>query len=200
MENSRSTHRWREPSFWLRWIDWPVAIAISWAILVVACLSRVALAINRLRFFIGARDLDGFPSCVAPEITIAESSRSRRRWRLAYGRKVLLPSNFVLSAEDRENVLRHEIAHLERFDDWLNLVQQLCIALFPINPCLWILRRQLRLQEEIACDDWTLVGADDPKNYANLLTRLAAKHGESRCSLPESVGAANNFTTGCHAS
>jgi beta-lactamase regulating signal transducer with metallopeptidase domain len=47
----------------------------------------------------------------------------------------------------------------------LNLVQQLCIALFPINPGLWILRRRLRLQEEIACDDWTLLGANDPKNY-----------------------------------
>ena len=57
-----------------------------------------------------------------------------------------------------------------------DFVGDLCIALFPINPCLWILRRRLRLQEEIACDDWTLVGANDPKNYANLLTRLAAKH------------------------
>ena len=37
-ENIRSTHHWREPTFWLRWIDWPLAIAISWAILVVACL------------------------------------------------------------------------------------------------------------------------------------------------------------------
>jgi hypothetical protein len=37
-------------------------------------------------------------------------------------------------------------------------------------------RRRLRLQEEIACDDWTLLGANDPKNYANLLTRLAANH------------------------
>src|SRR5260221_3382775 len=37
-------------------------------------------------------------------------------------------------------------------------------------------RRRLRLQEHIACDDWTLLGANDPHNYANLLTRLSAKH------------------------
>jgi len=179
MENSRSTHRWREPTFWLRWIDWPLAIAILWAILVVACLSRVALAINRLRLLHrSARPLTVSTNLASRrKITIAESSRISSPVAVGlWSPKVLLPSNFVLSAEDRENVLRHEIAHLERFDDWLNLAQQLCIALFPINPCLWILRRQLRLQEEIACDDWTLVGADDPKNYANLLTRLAAKH------------------------
>jgi BlaR1 peptidase M56/HEAT repeats len=90
--------------------------------------------------------------------------------------KVLLPPdfNFLFSAQDQENVLRHEIAHLDRFDDWWNLVQQLCIALFPINPFLWLLRWRLRLLEEIACDDWALAGSPQPRNYANLLTRLAA--------------------------
>ncbi len=178
-ENIRSTHRWREPTFWLRWIDWPLAIAISWASLVVACLFRLALAVNRLRLLHrSARPLTVSTNLASRrKITIAESSLISSPVAVGlWSPKVLLPSDFVLSAEDRENVLRHEIAHLERFDDWLNLVQQLCIALFPINPGLWILRRRLRLQEEIACDDWTLLGANDPKNYANLLTRLAAKH------------------------
>jgi hypothetical protein len=90
--------------------------------------------------------------------------------------KVLLPPDFelVFSAQDQENVLRHEIAHLDRFDDWWNLVQQLCIALFPINPFLWLLRQRLRLTEETACDDWALAGSTQPRHYANLLTRLAA--------------------------
>jgi beta-lactamase regulating signal transducer with metallopeptidase domain len=180
-DNSRSTHRWREPSFWLRWIDWPAAIAISWATLVVTCLSRVAFAINRVRILHrSARALTGSPKlALHRKITIAESSLISSPMAVGlWSPKVLLPAGFEsnFSAEDRENVLRHEIAHLERFDDWLNLAQQLCIAFVPVNPFLWILRKRLRLQEEIACDDWALAGADHPKNYANLLARLAAAH------------------------
>lgn len=178
-DNSRSTHRWREPSFWLRWIDWPATIAISWATLVVTCLSRVAFAINRVRI------LHRSARAVSPKlashrkITIAESSLISSPMAVGlWSAKVLLPPSFEsnFSAEDRENILRHEIAHLDRFDDWLNLAQQLCIAFVPINPFLWILRKRLRLQEEIACDDWALAGTDHPKNYANLLARLAAAH------------------------
>jgi beta-lactamase regulating signal transducer with metallopeptidase domain len=178
-DNSRSTHRWREPSFWLRWIDWPAAIAISWATLVVTCLSRVAFAINRVRI------LHRSARAVSPKlashrkITIAESSLISSPMAVGlWSAKVLLPPSFQsnFSAEERENILRHEIAHLDRFDDWLNLAQQLCIAFVPVNPFLWILRKRLRLQEEIACDDWALAGTDHPKNYANLLARLAAAH------------------------
>jgi beta-lactamase regulating signal transducer with metallopeptidase domain len=179
MDKSHSTHRWREPSFWLRWIDWPAAIAILWAILVVTCLSRVAFAINRVRIL--HRSARAVYSKLAShrKITVAESSLISSPMAVGlWSPKVLLPPSFEsnFSAEDRENVLRHEIAHLERFDDWLNLAQQLCIAFFPVNPLLWILRKRLRLQEEIACDDWALAGADHPRNYANLLARLAAAH------------------------
>jgi len=116
-ENIRSTHRWRGPTFWLRWIDSPLAIAISWASLVVACLFRLALAVNRLRLLHrSARPLTVSNNLASRrKITIAESSRISSPVAVGlWSPKVLLPSNFVLSAEDRENVLRHEIAHLER--------------------------------------------------------------------------------------
>ena len=179
MNNNRSTHRRREPKFWLRWLGWPAAIAISWAILVVTSLSRVAFAINRVRILhLSARAVSS-KLASRRKITVAESSLISSPMAIGlWSPKVLLPPSFEssFSAEDRENVLRHEIAHLERFDDWLNLAQQLCIAFFPVNPFLWILRRRLRLQEEIACDDWALAGTDHPRNYANLLARLAAAH------------------------
>jgi hypothetical protein len=46
-----------------------------------------------------------------------------------------------------------------------------------MNPVLWILSKRLQLQQEIACDDWALSGADRPKDYASLLARLAAQRG-----------------------
>ncbi len=182
-EANRSTpqHHWRQPGFWLRWIDWPVALAVLWTMLVLVYFYRLAAAINRLRLLHrSARPLTVSTDLTfRRKITIAESSRISSPVAVGlWSPKVLLPSNFQsgFSVEDRANVLRHEIAHLERFDDWSNLAQQLFIALFPINPFLWILRKRLQLQEEIACDDWALAGADQPKNYASLLTRLAASY------------------------
>lgn len=174
-----SKHHFAQPTFWLCWIDWPLVIGGLWTISVAVCLVRLALAIDRLLIL----HYSAVPLTVAPSLTLrrnislAESSLISSPVAVGlWSPKVLLPPNFQLrfSPKDQENVLRHEVAHLERLDDWSNLIQQLCIALFPISPFLWILRRRLRLLEEIACDDRALAGVDHPKNYANLLTRLAA--------------------------
>jgi beta-lactamase regulating signal transducer with metallopeptidase domain len=174
-----SKHHFRQPTFWLRWIDWPLVIGALWATAVAVYLIRLALAIDRLLIL----HYSAIPLTVSPSLTlrrnvvVAESPLISSPVAVGlWSPKVLVPPNFQsrFSAQDQENVLRHEIAHLERFDDWSNFVQQLCIALFPISPFLLILRRRLRLLEEIACDDWAVAGADQPKNYANLLTRLAA--------------------------
>jgi beta-lactamase regulating signal transducer with metallopeptidase domain len=179
-----SKYHFPQPTFWPRWIDWPLVIGVLWAISVTICVIRLALAIDRLLIL----QYSAVPLTVSPSLTlrrniaIAESPLISSPVAVGlWSPKVLLPPNFQarFSAQDQENVLRHEIAHLERFDDWSNLVQQLCIALFPISPFLLILRRRLRLLEEIACDDWAVAGADQPKNYANLLTRLAANRDTS---------------------
>jgi beta-lactamase regulating signal transducer with metallopeptidase domain len=179
-----SKYHFPQPTFWPRWIDWPLVIGVLWAISVTICVIRLALAIDRLLIL----QYSAVPLTVSPSLTlrrniaIAESPLISSPVAVGlWSPKVLLPPNFQarFSAQDQENVLRHEIAHLERFDDWSNLVQQLCIALFPISPFLLILRRRLRLLEEIACDDWAVAGAGQPKNYANLLTRLAANRDTS---------------------
>jgi beta-lactamase regulating signal transducer with metallopeptidase domain len=179
-----SKHHLPQPKFWFRWIDWPFVIAVSWIIFAAVCLVRLALAIDRLLIL----QYSASPLTVSPnltsrrKITIAQSSLISSPVAVGlWAPKVLVPPDFQsrFSAQDQENVLRHEIAHLERFDDWSNFIQQICIALFPINPFLWIQRRQLHLLEEIACDDWALAGVDHPSNYANLLTRLAANYDTS---------------------
>jgi beta-lactamase regulating signal transducer with metallopeptidase domain len=179
-----SKHHLPPSQFWFRWIDWSPVIAVSWTILTAACLFRLALAIDRLLIL----QHSALPLAVSPnltlrrKITIAQSSLISSPVAVGlWSPKVLVPPDFQsnFSAQDQENVLRHEIAHLERFDDWSNFIQQICIALFPINPFLWIQRRALHLLEEIACDDWALIGVEQPRNYANLLTRLAANHETS---------------------
>ena len=76
-------------------------------------------------------------------------------------------------SDDWHRVLRHEIAHLERYDDWSNFFQRLLIAFNPVNPFLWLVGNELRLVREIVCDDWVVAESRHAKSYAQLLTRLA---------------------------
>jgi bla regulator protein blaR1 len=78
-----------------------------------------------------------------------------------------------LSAEEQKHILQHEIAHLERGDDWINLLQKLFRSLSPLNPALFWAERHLCLEREQACDDAVLDAAGDPRAYATCLTRLA---------------------------
>jgi beta-lactamase regulating signal transducer with metallopeptidase domain len=89
--------------------------------------------------------------------------------------KILLPPGFAsaLASDELRQVVRHEAAHLDRRDDWTNLVQHLILALMPINPFIWCVIRRLRLEREMACDDRVLAELPATKQYARLLTRLA---------------------------
>jgi beta-lactamase regulating signal transducer with metallopeptidase domain len=78
-----------------------------------------------------------------------------------------------LSADDLKQILLHEMAHLERGDDWTNLLQKLCRALCPLNPALLWAERELCREREQACDDAVLDQAGNARAYATCLTKLA---------------------------
>jgi beta-lactamase regulating signal transducer with metallopeptidase domain len=78
-----------------------------------------------------------------------------------------------LSAAELKQVILHEIAHLDRGDDWTNLIQKLLRSLCPLNPALVWAERQLCREREQACDDAVLDAAGNARDYASCLTRLA---------------------------
>jgi len=80
-----------------------------------------------------------------------------------------------LSADDLNTVLLHELAHLQRWDDWTNLAQKVLHALFFFHPAVWWLEGQLALEREIACDDMVLAQTANPRAYAACLVSLAEK-------------------------
>ena len=90
---------------------------------------------------------------------------------------VLLPTWTLheLSHDELNAVVLHEIAHLERWDDWTNLVQKLLRALLFFHPAVWWIDRQLTAEREIACDDAVLAKATNPRHYAQCLVSLAEK-------------------------
>jgi beta-lactamase regulating signal transducer with metallopeptidase domain len=86
---------------------------------------------------------------------------------------ILLPADAGL--EESEHVLRHELAHVRRHDDWANLVQHCIKALFFFHPAIWWVSRRISLEREIACDDQVLQSTLRPKAYALLLADLAGR-------------------------
>lgn len=78
-----------------------------------------------------------------------------------------------LSPGDMKQIVLHEVAHLDRADDWTNLLQKLLRALCPLNPALVWAERRLCLEREQACDDAVLEAAGNPRAYATCLTKLA---------------------------
>lgn len=89
---------------------------------------------------------------------------------------ILIPAR--LSAEidlsELEPILRHELAHVRRWDDWSNLLQQCLKALFFFHPAIWWLSQRMNIDREIACDDHVLETSREPRAYALLLATLAS--------------------------
>jgi beta-lactamase regulating signal transducer with metallopeptidase domain len=74
---------------------------------------------------------------------------------------------------DVDRFVLHELAHLERRDDWTAVVQRLIqIAMF-FNPAVHVIARRLDLEREIACDDRVVTATSDVRSYAVGLTRMA---------------------------
>jgi beta-lactamase regulating signal transducer with metallopeptidase domain len=78
-----------------------------------------------------------------------------------------------LTASEKKHIILHEMAHLERGDDWTNLLQNLLRAFSPLNPALFWAERHLCREREQACDDAVLDAAGNARDYATCLTKLA---------------------------
>src|SRR6185437_10906379 len=78
-----------------------------------------------------------------------------------------------LSESELRQVILHEMEHLRRGDDWINLLQKLALVLFPLNPALAWVERRLCAERELACDDRVLHAGSGRKAYALCLAHLA---------------------------
>jgi beta-lactamase regulating signal transducer with metallopeptidase domain len=79
------------------------------------------------------------------------------------------------STEELGYVLRHEFAHLRRWDDWTNLFERLVKAVLFFHPGIWWIERKLSLDREMACDEAVLREVPEPRLYAECLARVAER-------------------------
>lgn len=88
---------------------------------------------------------------------------------------IVLPAQAVaeLSPIELSQVVMHELAHVERWDDWSLLLQRILQALLFFQPAASYAGAQIELQREAACDDWVIAATGRRKTYAETLARLA---------------------------
>ncbi|MDQ1469399.1 MAG: bla regulator protein blaR1 [Bryobacterales bacterium] len=87
---------------------------------------------------------------------------------------ILLPhSSTSWPLQQRTAALGHELAHMERKDLLTSLLAHFVCAIYWFHPLAWALARQMRDEQEAACDDAVLSTGFEPATYAEALVATA---------------------------
>lgn len=103
---------------------------------------------------------------------------------------VLLPATALsgLSEEQLRSIIAHELAHIRRYDAFVNLFQMAVETLLFYHPAIWWLNQRIRTEREHCCDDTAVSVCGNAIEYARALTlmeewrtvpalAMAANHG-----------------------
>ncbi|MFT6363976.1 MAG: beta-lactamase regulating signal transducer with metallopeptidase domain [Planctomycetota bacterium] len=87
---------------------------------------------------------------------------------------VIVPASLftTLPTEQIRLVLRHELAHIRRYDHLVNLVQAAVEILLFFHPAVWWLSKQIRQEREFCCDDSAIHTGSDRRSLAEALFAL----------------------------
>ncbi len=169
---------------------WEYAIALLWIVLMATRAGQLAVHLSRVR---------ATWKCAKP-IAVDDNvhellGRSSRPVELCsstevdspsvigfWSPRLLIPEWLLakLTPEDLRQIVLHELEHLRRRDDWLNLIQKAGMVLFPLNPGLFWADRRLSAERELACDASVVASTAQPLEYARCLTRLAEHRSQYR--------------------
>ena len=91
---------------------------------------------------------------------------------------VLMPADAdAWTEEERSSALFHELSHIKRADFLVMLLVRVSLAAFWFNPLCWIVYRELRKEQEIACDELVLRAGIRPSTYAASLLAFRRSAG-----------------------
>jgi beta-lactamase regulating signal transducer with metallopeptidase domain len=169
---------------------WATYVVLAWAAIAMAGLARVGLGLWQVREVragsevVDPASLDsvlretlwGFQS--SRQVTIAVSEKVTVPAAIGFFRPMIVLPKWALrelSTAELNSILIHELAHLQRRDDWTNLAQKVLRALLFFHPAVWWVERQLSLEREMACDDVVLSRTADPRAYAECLVTVAER-------------------------
>jgi beta-lactamase regulating signal transducer with metallopeptidase domain len=150
---------------------WPVYALAGWALITLFLLARVVWSLGHIRTLKRAAVVVGQRG----SIDLLASTDVRVPMAAGFLRRAVLFPRWALedlTLEEFEQVLAHELAHLRRRDDWTQLAQATAQAVLFFNPAVYWIARRLKIEREIACDDWVVLTTAQARPYATCLTRL----------------------------
>lgn len=163
---------------------------------------RAIMCLVRLRRWLRSTTLASSPLLLAA--ARSAPGQLRRRREIPIFRSAVLPAPIAvgllrprivvpdaiesaLSSDQLRAVMRHEMAHLERLDLWIGLLQQVGQIVYWWSPLMHMVNRRIALLREQICDDIALGELTEPSGYAATLINLAEQCG--RCvSVPATLG------------
>jgi len=170
-------------------ISWAMALVGVWAAVALVLLTRVAAGLWRvaeLRRSCAAVDLNTVDPSVSAlikefgprKVELCTSPRLQVPTAIGFFRPAVVLPEWTLrefSADELKSVVLHELAHLERRDDWTNLVQKVLRAVFFFHPAVWWVENRMTLEREMACDEQVLARMGNARTYAQCLVSMAEK-------------------------
>ena len=172
-------------------IHWPVAAALAWLTFAAGTVGWIALgAVQAWRLLWTANQ-----SPLWAQTELARLIGRHRKPRLKTSSRIgsavalgtwrpaiLLPMDHVRE-DNRAGVqaaLAHEWAHIRHGDLWLLAWQRLLVPLLALHPLFWLLRRQVRADQELLAD--MAAAGEKPVEYAEALlawAKLAGPRGSA---------------------
>ncbi len=88
---------------------------------------------------------------------------------------ILLPPAALTgwSPDEIEMVLLHELAHVRRWDNLVNLAQRIVESILFFHPAVWLVSNWVRREREACCDAVVVTRTNRPHAYAELLIDFA---------------------------
>ncbi len=90
---------------------------------------------------------------------------------------ILLPSAAITgwTTAQIEMVLLHELSHVRRWDNFINLLQRIIESLLFFHPVVWVVSSWIRRERELCCDSFVVDQTGRARDYAEMLVTLAGK-------------------------
>jgi len=170
---------------------WPIWFLFAWFMGAIGCLFWLLLGDISLRWILRkAKPLRGDryrallkDLCKEADIDCNIQLYQSRKISTAiiggvFRNKVVLPaSSHQWSEQQLKIVLSHELAHIRRRDNLIEIPAKIALILYWCNPLVWLIVRQLRIERERACDNAVLNTGVKPSAYATQLMEVAADLG-----------------------
>jgi beta-lactamase regulating signal transducer with metallopeptidase domain len=169
--------------------SWAIPAIAFWAFIAAGILARIVAGIGRIwkirrscvpiaQESLPGRALELLSPRSARQVEVCTSNLMQVPAAVGLFRPAIVLPEWALndlSPDQLSAIISHELAHLQRWDDWSNLAQKLLRAVLFFHPAAWWIERQLSLAREMACDDAAVEHVLNARDYAASLVAVAEK-------------------------